>query len=595
MIDTSGRRMKLHRSSGKKLGKIACTKPCGSSDAMEEYEQDDGTINAFCFSCGHYDPDSRGTNKQSDKITFMESSMKGSMEGSMGSSTTGPLSSFNTRDKTENNYDKVMMSTILLLPTRDSPTRGLHQDTLQYFGVKTEISTIDGSTITSHFYPCYKDGILTGWKQRKMPKTFMTYGDTKGCEFFGQQQAKKSGSRKLFITEGEEDTMALYQALRSYAIGGKWEGLTPAVVSLPHGAASAVRDISNNMDFIKKFETVTLVFDTDERGKEAAVNVCKLLPTAQVAEIAGKDANEMVLSGEVAQLCKAVLFNAKKIRPASIVTVDDAYLRATSRPVMGMSWPWPTLTRSTYGIHRKKMYGLGAGVNIGKSDWAKELAAHITKEHKLTVGVFALEEDVGTTLKHIASKQDRVLYHLPDANYNQEALNKGIDNLKGKVLLFDHVGTRDWDEIKSGIRYMVAGEGVKDIILDPLTALHAHLPSSSANDELNKIMSELSSLVHELDFTCYYLCHLNPPESGPPHERGGKVLESQFTGSRAMMRFSQYLMGLERNKDPELPEDERNTSTLVLLKDRDYGRVVKFPIFYAKATGEFLEPKEQRF
>ncbi len=103
-------------------------------------------------------------------------------------------------------------------------------------------------------------------------------------------------------------------------------------------------------------------------------------------------------------------------------------------------------------------------------------------------------------------------------------------------------------------------------------------------------MSELAGLTHELDFSLYYFCHLNPPQSGAPHERGGKVHEGQFTGSRAMMRWSHYLFGLERNKDPELPEQERNTSHLVLLKDREFGASGKFPIYWDPKTGSYLEP-----
>lgn len=67
-------------------------------------------------------------------------------------------------------------------------------------------------------------------------------------------------------------------------------------------------------------------------------------------------------------------------------------------------------------------------------------------------------------------------------------------------------------------------------------------------------------------------------------------MEYQFTGSRALMRFGNYMLGLERNKDPELPPEERNLATLVLLKDREYGNVGRFEIRYYPETDKFLEP-----
>jgi twinkle protein len=122
-----------------------------------------------------------------------------------------------------------------------------------------------------------------------------------------------------------------------------------------------------------------------------------------------------------------------------------------------------------------------------------------------------------------------------------------------------------------------------------MTSLVSHVGTSEANELLNTIMGEIASMVEELDFNFIYYSHLNPPKTGPSHERGGKVHENQLTGSRAMIKWSHYIIGLERNKDPDLPEYERNTTTVVLLKDREFGNVGKFRIFYDKETGDLVE------
>lgn len=52
------------------------------------------------------------------------------------------------------------------------------------------------------------------------------------------------------------------------------------------------------------------------------------------------------------------------------------------------------------------------------------------------------------------------------------------------------------------------------------------------------------------------------------------------------------MLGIERNKDPELSAKERNTSQFVILDDRKHGRAGKFPVFYDIDTGDYLEPPE---
>ena len=56
------------------------------------------------------------------------------------------------------------------------------------------------------------------------------------------------------------------------------------------------------------------------------------------------------------------------------------------------------------------------------------------------------------------------------------------------------------------------------------------------------------------------------------------------------MRFGNYMLGIERNLDPELPPAERNLSTMVLLKDREYGNVGQFYVRYYPETDRYVEP-----
>jgi twinkle protein len=93
----------------------------------------------------------------------------------------------------------------------------------------------------------------------------------------------------------------------------------------------------------------------------------------------------------------------------------------------------------------------------------------------------------------------------------------------------------------------------------------------------------------DLKVVIFIFCHLRNPDSGPPHERGGDVLSSQFAGSRAMARSCNLMLGLEGNRDPNLRPEERNLRTLVLLEDREFGETGRYKLYWDAATGLFNE------
>lgn len=549
---------------GRIVEKIPCPE-CGSSKtpAFTVYLQENGSYDAYCFSCGHYSPNPYGNNK--------------------------PVTD-NKNNKEEDTIET--LQEIEKLPSYGDLSRSLLPISMSYFGIKTEISTKDGLTPTAHYYPFTKNGEVVGYKKRIMPKTFSVVGDARNVELFGQDKASKLlNNKRLFITEGELDAVALFQSIIELSRGTEWEDRRPSVVSITHGSSSALKNISTNIEFIRKYAEVAICFDQDDAGKAATEEVVKLLPNAFVVSLSEKDANDMVMKGKSKELAKAALFGAKKHRPPAVVSVDDVWDRAVKKIEMGLSWPWPSVTKLTYGIRRKCIYGFGAGVGIGKTEVFHEIEAHFLEKHKKRIGLFMFEEDAGRTLKALAEKMYNKPFTVPDGNYTQKELEDAIHTLKDRVYLYDTRVGKDWDEIKAAIRYMCVGEGIQEIFLDHLTALTAHLSASEANDHLNHIMSELSELVNELDCTIFYCSHLNPPSGGDSHERGGKVLESQFTSSRAAIKWSHYLFGLERNKDPSLPEEERNLSTLTLLKDRENGGVGEIKLYYNKYTKRMLEPE----
>lgn len=458
------------------------------------------------------------------------------------------------------------------------PDRGIRKEIADYFGIRCSVDETSGE-ITDHYYPYYQDGKLSAYKHRVVEgKDFSIIGQGRNMPLFGANLTGEGG-KLLIVTEGELDAAAATQMLRD-------RGKNYRVVSLPTGANS--RAIRDNIEWLETFEHVFLAFDQDEPGRRAAVEVAELLTPGKVKimSFSEKDACDMLLQQKGPEFFNSV-YAAQPFRPDGIVSVDDV-IEDAMRPVeWGLSWPWDTLTAATYGIRRAEIYGFGAGSGCGKTEGFKEIIDHVINVHKNPAGVIFLEEPVAKTLKVLAGKKFNKRFHIPDGDWTIDELRSGIEDLRGKVYLYNHFGAKDWENIKTKIKYMAISLGIKDIFLDHLTALVAQ--EDNEYKALNRIMEEMSSLAQELDITIYYISHLRKP-NGTPHEEGGRVTADQFKGSGAIVFWSNFLFGYERNQQAENP-NERNTTLFRVLKDRNTGLAtgLTFNLWYEHETGRWKE------
>mgnify|MGYP006269192227 CR=1 FL=1 len=545
--------------SDKYIENIGCER-CGSSDAVGVYQREGtGEYYGNCFSCGEYiDTPYPDDNFDTEPIKLQEE--KEIITFNFGNATYNPLKS-----------------------------RGISRDTCKKYGVRSILDD-DGNDLV-HYYPHTASNEEDVWCQRVvLGKKFSWIGSPKDTKFFGQDVVG-SGGKMILITEGVCDALAAWEMLQKH-------GKSYRVVSIVNGASAALKDFKNNFEWVNSFEQIFLAFDMDEPGRIAAKKVAEMFPPNKVKHLeykGAKDPNELLLSGRSGDFLAAI-YSAKETKPDGIVSVDDLYEEAITPPVMGLSWPWETLTDVTYGYRRGELFGIGAGSGCGKTEFFKECIHHTINAHKLKAGVIFLEEPAAKTLKVLAGKKVNKRFHIPadkGGDWTIEELVDGINDLKGKVYLYNHFGAKDWESIKSKIRYMVAALDIKDIYLDHLTALVAQ--EDNEYKALNKLMEEMSTLCQELDCTIFYVSHLRKA-SGTPHEEGGRVTADQFKGSGAIVFWSNFLIGLERNQQAE-DEDERNTTTLRVLKDRNTGLATgtTFKLKYNHTTGRWGELDEDEF
>lgn len=534
-----------HESESELVSKGPCPE-CGSSDACALY--DDG--HQHCFSCGTYFPPAGA---EAPRAAPKPKTKAGLLRGE-----TQPLKS-----------------------------RGLDAKTVEKF--RYLVGTYKGKPVQIEQW-ADASGRIVAQKLRDKDKNFTIIGDPDEALPLPGMELWRDGGKMVVITEGYIDMMSVAQA----------QGLRWPVVTLPNGAKSAVKAISKAADWLEKFERVVLMFDMDDPGKEAAVAAARVLTPGKVfiAQLPLKDANEMVKarrSGELVNLP----WDARAYRPDGIVRVKDIKEAALVAPTYGLPFPWRGPTEATYGIRRGELLGYGAGVGVGKTTLFKQVSLsamlpELIEDHSglelpldalnpRKVGTLFLEENVRKTLRTMAGMAIGKRVHIPGVEFDPAELAAAMDRLDPYLFAYNHFGAKDWDGIKDLIRYMVLGEGIKDVFLDHLTALLAFVDDD--RKALDVIMADLASLVEQHDFTLHFISHLTTPQ-GAAHEEGGRVLEKHFTGSRAIARWSHNLFALERDKqDPDAP------TTFRILKERETGDATgrTFGLAYQRDTGLFTE------
>ena len=539
---------------------------CGTRQGLQVFEKGDGSYDGFCFNCR----------------TYVHDPYKDKPPGY-----TPPPAFRKTPEQIAEELQEIENYGVV-----DLPDRRLKSEYLDYFGIKIGTSETDGVTPISHHYPYTKDGTRTSYKNRIIEnKNMWSTGDQKDVDLFGWDQAVASGARRLIITEGELDAPALFQVLKESNKGGAYADFNPAVCSLPHGAASAEKDIARLSEKIRRnFKEVVLAFDMDEAGKAATESVMRIAPDFLTADLPAKDANECLMQGRSKALKSSVMFKAATPKNTRLVYGSSLREVARTEAEWGISYPWDGLTDITRGMRFGETHFWGAGVKMGKSELVNALGAWFMKEHGLKIFMAKPEEANRKSYQMLVGKMASRIFHDPKIPFDFAAYDKYEPFVGDNVVmvnLYQHLG---WQTLKGDIT-AAALEGYKVVFIDPITNLTNCMDPAEANTALTAISAELAAMALDLGLAIHIFCHLKAPAMGAPHEMGGKIFSNQFAGSRAMMRSCNYMIGLEGNKDNELTVEERNRRDIVVLEDREFGNVGRVPLFWDMNTGAFNEIK----
>ena len=512
----------------------ACPK-CGSKDNLARYS--DG--NGYCFGC-HY------------------------LERDSGLSVSGARRHTVSKDLVEFDIAPLLK-------------RSLNEDTCKkwnygvglYKGTPVQVANYHGD-----------DGDVVAQKLRFPNKDFMWVGEANKAQLFGQH-LWGDGGKMVTVTEGEIDALTVSQLFDL-----KWP-----VVSVPSGAPSAAKAISKSLQWLEKFDTVVFAFDNDAAGRKASKE-CAMLLSPGKAKIVGsmpaKDPNDCLTSGRGVELVSSI-WGAKTYRPDGVVPGEDLWdVINTNDVVQSVPYPWDGFNSKLFGIRGGELVTLTSGTGIGKSSICRELAYWLMRQGS-NVGYIALEESVKRTAEGIMGIYLNSPPHLwVDKEITEEQKREAFEASvgSGRMVLYDHWGSCDSDNLLNQIRYMVRAMGCTHIFLDHLSIVVSGLADGDERRMIDNTMTKLRSLVEETGAALFLVSHLKRPD-GRGHEEGATTSLSQLRGSHAIAQLSDAVIGFERNQQDEATA---NVVTCRVLKNRYAGETgIANQLEYERESGRLHE------
>src|SRR6056300_368328 len=466
--------------------------------------------------------------------------------------------------------------------------RNISKETAEKFGVKV---VYDGAgQLAQHLYPFYINHEQCATKIRYIrDKRFSFEGTIQGSGLFGQNLFKEGG-KYLTIVEGECDAMATYELL-----GSKW-----AVVSIKRGAASAVTDIKESIEYVESFDNVVICFDKDKAGEDAAKKVATILKPgkAKIVTLPNgyKDPNDMLNKGRHQEFTRA-WWDAQVYTPSGIIRVADKQKEFLNREQkQSVPYPWDGLNKKLLGLRAGELVTLTGGTGLGKSSVTRELEHWLIKETNDNVGIIALEEDWRRTIDGILSIEANARLYVDQERekFSKEELDKMFDILydgenKNRVWVHSHFGTNDIDDIFTKLRFMIIGCDCKWVVVDHLHMLVSAVHEGDERRAIDTIMTMLRSLVEETGAGIILVSHLRRVDGNKGHENGIEVSLSHLRGSNSIGQLSDCVIALERNQQSDDP-DEARTTRMRILKSRYTGDVgMAARVIYDAETGRLSE------
>ena len=484
-------------------------------------------------------------------------------------------------ENNEEETDWVVVPLILNGVAEPISKKNLYKETVEAFKVSVGTNSRSEPVL---IFPFTVKGKLVSQKLKNSKKEYTWLNHRKDLDMFGGNLHDAS-RKNIIITEGEEDALAVYQA-----IGHGGSRSLNHVTSLSGGAGSAVDFVKSHYERLVQYDTVTLCFDEDEAGHKARDKVIPLFSKNKIrlVKLPKKDACEMLQSNQQEEL-KWLVLKAEAIIPKGIVRMSDLTDEFFDyEPPLGIVINFPKLHRALNGLRRGELTMIAAGSGIGKSVFTSNIIYDMITKQDLKVVDIKLEEDKKKTIFNYAGMyfNDRGYADHPKTIPSDKRME--FRKVFNKYLTHDHFGSLDSKELLSVLEYYALSEKVDFIFLDHISMAISGTQSSKEGErkDIDMLVTKIRELINTSNVGFVCISHLsNPGHGGDQWEEGRKVNRSALRGSGALAQLSDNIIGIEGDLTDDQTKDYRH---IRLLKTR-YGHeqeVLCDTFTYEKDTGK---------
>lgn len=458
--------------------------------------------------------------------------------------------------------------------------RGISDATYKHYAVRTKYDEVSGNPHTQ-YYPYFEDGKVSGFKCRRLPKSFSTIGKVgSSSELYGLFRYRNSNSKTCLLFSGEIDAMSGRDMLLNYAKakGSDWEESPCVAPSTGEGTSS--KQLKAHYAWFDTFQRVIVVPDMDEPGQAAIEKIVKCLPHGKAFVMSfnnAKDVNELLTKGREKDFISA-FFSVKKFVPKGIVGSGDVYDKILAE-AMTPKLPFPPFMKDLNkltgnGLALGTCIAISASTGVAKSTIANEMIFWWLFNSDHRIGLVSMEQNAGQVGELFLSRMvgRKIGKMFPEEKI--EYLRSDYVVAKQKELFFTEDGSHRFhilDERDESI------EGLKEKILELIIACECNvicldtlsdILDNTSIDEQQGFTKWIKSVINKYHVLVILICHQKKPPSGAKDgSKGAMGDESSVQGSSTIVKSVALNIMLARNKLSEDPF-ERNVTTVALTKNR---------------------------
>ena len=296
----------------------------------------------------------------------------------------------------------------------------------------------------------------------------------------------------------------------------------------------------------------------------------------QQRAIAGEEDADALLDQAESQLfelaesrVRAGFVGVKELVQENFARLEQIFTEG--RNITGLSTGYAKLDERTSGLQPSELIILAARPSMGKTALALNLAQNIAVNHRESVAVFSLEMSKESLLMRLLASQARIDSHkFRTGHLGREDWRKITDALAelGEAPLWiDDSGSATVIEMGAKCRRLAKDKNLKLVIVDYLQLVHARGRFGSRNEEVASISRGLKALAKELKVPILCLSQL----TRAPEREDRRPQLSDLRESGAIEQDADVVMFINRPNafKPDLPEEERNKSEVIIAKQRN--------------------------